>query len=68
MTVLKRFIAGAKCPGCGLEDKLQLCTEEGREWVACVRCDYTDVRPTEVTMKEPDESRDDSTSVVRFKP
>lgn len=68
MTVLKRFIAGAKCPGCGLEDKLQLCTEEGREWVACVRCDYTDVRPTEVTMKEPDESRDNSTGVVRFKP
>ena len=68
MSVLRRFIAGAKCPGCGLEDKLQLCTEDGREWVACVRCDYTDVRPTEVTMKDPDEQHDNETGVVRFKP
>ena len=42
--------------------------EDGREWVACVRCDYTDVRPTEVTMKEPDEEHDNETGVVRFKP
>lgn len=66
MSVRRLFIAGAKCPGCSLEDKLQLCTEDGQEWIECVRCGYTDTRPTEVTMKEPDEP--DEHGVVRFTP
>jgi uncharacterized metal-binding protein (TIGR02443 family) len=66
MSVRKLFIAGAKCPGCELEDKLQLCTEDGREWIQCVRCGYTDTRPLTVTMKEPDEP--DINGVVRFTP
>lgn len=66
MSVRRLFIAGATCPSCGLEDKLQLCTEDEREWVECVRCQYTDTRPLSVTMKEPDEP--DDTGVVRFTP
>jgi len=73
VTIRRRFIAGAKCPACGLEDKLRICTDDDPasakpEWVECVRCDYTDVRPTEVTMKEPDEHHDEATGVVRFRP
>ena len=73
MSVRRLFIAGAKCPGCGLEDKLQICLDADPaaakpEWVECVRCGYTDVRPTEVTMKEPDESLDEDTGVIRFTP
>ncbi len=66
MTIRRLFIAGAQCPACQLEDKLQLCREDEREWIECVRCGYQDVRPTEVTMKEPD-APDDS-GVVKFKP
>lgn len=68
MSVRRLFIAGARCPGCGLEDKLQLCTEAGKEWVECVRCGYTDVRPTSVTPAA--SPADDATpaQVVRFKP
>lgn len=68
MSVRRMFIAGATCPACGLEDKLQLCTEDGREWIECVRCAHTETRPLEVTMKEPDESHDDETGVVTFRP
>lgn len=68
MSVKRMFIAGAKCPGCELEDKLQICTEDGREWIECVRCHYTDTRPLEVTMKEPDEPEPDESGVVRFIP
>lgn len=77
MSVRRMFLAGVKCPGCDLEDKLQICLDndpeaERAEWVECVRCGYTDVRPKEVTMKEPDEHHPDDLSdaggVVRFKP
>lgn len=73
MSIRRMFIAGAKCPGCGLEDKLRICTDndpaaERAEWIECVRCGYTDVRPTEVTMKEPDEEHDAESGVVRFRP
>lgn len=36
--VHRRFIAGAKCPQCGLLDKLYI-DEEARQ-VVCTRCDY----------------------------
>lgn len=46
MPVRAQFIAGTRCPSCGVEDRLQLCREAGddgvvvREWVRCVSCDY----------------------------
>lgn len=39
----RRFIAGAVCPRCGLQDKLVVDTEAGlRE---CVSCGFSDERP-----------------------
>lgn len=72
MSVRRLFIAGARCPGCGLEDKLQLCTEADKEWVECVRCGYTDVRPTTVPAPPPateaPAAETTPVQVVRFKP
>lgn len=42
----RRFIAGAVCPRCGLQDKLVVDTALGlRE---CVSCGFSDERPQEV--------------------
>lgn len=73
MSISRMFIAGAKCPHCGLEDKLRLCRDNAEnaaepEWVECVRCDYRDVRPTEVTPKDPDHEDQVIEGVVQFKP
>lgn len=70
MSVSRMFIAGAKCPSCGLEDKLRLCRDTAEnapepEWVECVRCDYRDVRPTSVDQQEPEPAED---GVVKFAP
>lgn len=40
MSVRKRFIAGAVCPGCQTQDALAVWREDGNEVVACVRCGY----------------------------
>ena len=43
---MRRFIAGAVCPRCGLMDKLVVDTRHERR--ECVSCGYRDQRPTEV--------------------
>lgn len=43
---IKRFIAGATCPQCGLLDKTVWYQEEGRERTECVRCGYEQQQPT----------------------
>ena len=41
--MVRRFIAGAVCPRCGLMDKLRIDTEtQERE---CVNCGFSDSRP-----------------------
>ncbi len=43
MTVRKRFIAGAVCPGCGEQDKLVVYLQEGEaETRECVACGFTE--------------------------
>ena len=39
----RRFIAGAVCPRCGLQDKLVVDTEAGSR--ECVSCGFSDERP-----------------------
>jgi uncharacterized metal-binding protein (TIGR02443 family) len=39
----RRFIAGAVCPRCGLQDKLVVDTEAGSR--ECVSCGFSDRRP-----------------------
>lgn len=41
----KRFIAGAVCPRCGEMDKLVVDSESNQR--ECVRCGFTDQRPTQ---------------------
>ena len=42
---MRRFIAGAVCPRCGLMDKLVVDTR--RDLRECVSCGYQDQRPTQ---------------------
>jgi len=41
MTV-KRFIAGAVCPRCGVMDRLRTHRDEVREYRECIACGYHD--------------------------
>lgn len=41
----KYFIAGARCPQCQAEDRLQLCRDGEREWLECVACGYSAAEP-----------------------
>ena len=36
----RRFIAGAICPRCGELDRLVVFTRDGRDYRACVSCDF----------------------------
>lgn len=36
----KRFIAGAVCPRCNEMDKIVVYSEDGKEFRACVNCDF----------------------------
>lgn len=52
--VVKRFLAGAQCPACGLVDKLVLYRQDEREHVECVRCGYHQIEGGElVSAPEP---------------
>lgn len=42
MTTIRRFIAGALCPGCGAMDKLVLFVGSGEQRRECVSCGYRD--------------------------
>lgn len=45
MAIIRRFIAGARCPQCGAEDSIALNLQAGHEWITCVHCDYREDRP-----------------------
>jgi uncharacterized metal-binding protein (TIGR02443 family) len=42
MALVRRFIAGAVCPGCGAMDKLVLLVGSSDQRRECVSCDYSD--------------------------
>ncbi|RLT87464.1 MULTISPECIES: YheV family putative zinc ribbon protein [unclassified Ketobacter] len=44
----KMFIAGAKCPECGQEDKIFVYQKDGEDIAECNACGYTSVRPKDV--------------------
>ena len=39
---IKRFIAGAVCPACGVQDSVRLFRKEGCEIRECVDCGFSD--------------------------
>lgn len=38
MSVKRQFIAGARCPSCGAEDKIQRCVDDDAIWMECIAC------------------------------
>ena len=36
----RRFIAGAKCPACGLEDKIVMYSIDEQKFYECVKCGH----------------------------
>ncbi len=40
MVVNRRFIAGARCPGCGNVDTIVLMQEQGEQIFECVECGF----------------------------
>ncbi len=48
---LKRFIAGAVCPSCGVMDTVRTFTRSGKEHRECVDCGYSDVMDFEPALE-----------------
>ena len=44
MTSLRRFIAGATCPGCKAVDTLALSERDGHRVCECVECGFSDAQ------------------------
>ena len=53
MAIVRRFIAGARCPQCGAEDSIALNVQADHEWINCVHCDYHEDRPQAVIPATP---------------
>lgn len=62
----KQYIAGAKCPQCGLEDKIYVFHENGDDIAQCNSCGYRSVRPKDnEPVMHPDEAGDGA-GIVRI--
>ncbi len=54
----KQFIAGAKCPQCGLEDKIYIFHQDGDDIARCNACGYQSIRPKDTDpVTHPDEEQ-----------
>lgn len=63
----KRFIAGAVCPQCGLQDKVFVYQQEGEDIRQCNACGFMEERPKEVTpMASNTPSESESEGVVKI--
>jgi len=60
---LKRFIAGAVCPRCGLKDKIFIDPEADRR--RCVSCGFSEDRPGDEPVKAPQQPAEPPTRVSR---
>ncbi|HLR16927.1 MAG TPA: YheV family putative metal-binding protein [Alcanivoracaceae bacterium] len=52
MSVKRQFIAGARCPECGVMDKVRRCQTEDETWMECLGCGMKrmmDDEPAEVS-------------------
>ena len=50
---VKRFIAGAVCPSCGVMDTVRIFAHGGQEHRECVECSYIDVMSLEPILEGP---------------
>jgi len=62
----KQFIAGAKCPQCGLEDKIFIYHQDGEDIAECNSCGYQSIRPKEGEAVVPEEHADQPDGVVKI--
>lgn len=71
----KRFLAGATCPRCSSQDKIQVYSEEGRDFRECVSCGFKDemhisgtAREVETRVNVTKEAKQAETQVLQFSP
>ena len=50
----KRFIAGAVCPRCGVQDRIRVYSIDGATYRECVACDFSDLLEEAVADPQPD--------------
>lgn len=51
--VRRRFIAGATCPACKLQDKLVVYVENEQKYFECVSCGHKEIEASTVKSPEP---------------
>jgi uncharacterized protein len=73
VTVIKRFIAGAVCPKCGLMDRLVMYRQDDKQIRECVSCDFSDEmrfnyagRELETRVNRTQDEREAEVKVVKF--
>jgi len=66
-TTPRRFIAGAKCPACGLEDKIVLYTVGEQKFYECVKCGHKEVEAP-VAASKPLAKADSAEQILSFQP
>ena len=71
----RRFIAGAVCPRCAEMDKLVVLNEDGKDYRACVSCDFKEemyfkpnARELETRVNTPAEEKQEQMQVIRILP
>lgn len=71
----RRFIAGAICPRCSAMDTLVVFNDDGKDYRACVRCDFKEqmhfkpaARELETRVNTPADQKQEQLQVVRILP
>lgn len=73
--IKRRFIAGAVCPRCSEMDKLVVYNEDGKDFRACVNCDFKEemhfkpaARELETRVNTSDEEKQKQVQIVKILP
>lgn len=67
----RRFIAGAKCPACGLEDKIVMYSVGTQKFYECVKCGHKEAEAKPETAQPKAEIKDAAApleQVLTFQP
>lgn len=71
----RRFVAGAVCPRCAKMDKLVVFNEDGKDYRACVNCDFKEemyfkphARELETRVNIPAEEKQEQVQVIKILP
>jgi len=71
----KRFLAGAVCPRCSAQDRIQVYSTDGRDFRECVSCGFKDEmhiagvnRELETRVNVSDQVKVAETQVLQFEP